>query len=636
MYKTFYQCQSRLRDIKSIDYFLARQICKSLNKEQDHLFFHSIMATSEALRNGHTCLKLDEEAQSDIETVFWQNLDENQEGYHFPILDEWHEYLSNLSLSPEDKQPLVYENNRLYLRRYWQFENELGAAIHTLLNKSTFQFEARDIEQKMEQARQVIERLFPHEVKIDSGITDELDWQKIAVANALLRQFTIIAGGPGTGKTFTVTKILAALQSLSDNTLKIAMVAPTGKAAQRLNESIQKAKSVLQKNKLTSIETLNSIPDTASTLHRLLGVIHGSHSFRFNETRKLPFDLILVDEISMIDLPLMTRLMRAIDEHCQIIMLGDADQLPSVAAGSILADLAPKQIPGYTIDSSKKISELTGCHIPVLDSKKNTLNLDHLTVLQKSHRFDGGGEIGQLARQVIGGNANESWILLKQGKEQIERVADYSFNQWIEQMVDDYYVPLFENKNLSDIQSLKNMFEQLNQFRFLAATRLGEQGVYSLNEIIEQYLRIKGLITSRNEYYPGRPIMVTENHYNVGLYNGDTGFLWLNEQGKLQAVFPDNESIRWLSLGRLPKVETVYAMTIHKTQGSEFSHVGLVLPEKDSLILSRELLYTGITRASQKLSVWSDKSVWNIGVRRKVQRYSGLGWKVFNQYTKNN
>jgi len=646
MYKTFQQCQKTLEGVQSIDFFLARQLCQAIQSDEQvqpsDLLFHTIMATSQALRNGHSCLKLDEEA----EAVYWDNPEQDKSGYQFPALDEWHKYLSASAVSPDDNQPLVYEQSRLYLRRYWQFEEELGTAIRTLIERRSSLDIAR--------GRSVVEQLFPQKENSEKYI--ELDWQKIAVANALGRQFTIIAGGPGTGKTFTVTRLLSALQTLSEKTLRITMVAPTGKAAQRLNESIQNAKSSLQKNQLASDETLQSIPDTASTLHRLLGVKPGSHNFRYNENKHLPFDVIVVDEISMIDLPLMSRLIRAVDQSCRIIMLGDADQLPSVAAGSVLADLAPRQVPGYSKATSRQLSELTGFDIPILEQSMNPVNetcltLDHLTVLQKSHRFDGSGEIGQLAGQVIGGDAERSWDLLAQGKEQIELVQSESIKQWIERLVEQYYVPLFANEDAAnnDISkrektqlSVNQAFKQLNKFRFLAATRLGEQGVSRINDYIEQYLRSRGLITAANEFYPGRPIMVTENHYHVGLFNGDTGLLWINAQEKLQAAFPqkkqqskdntdliESDSLRWLSLGRLPAVETVYAMTIHKTQGSEFAHIALVLPEQDSPILSRELLYTGITRASSQLSIWADKSIWKLGVRRQVQRYSGLSWRVF-------
>ncbi len=626
MYKNYQHCQKQLDGIKSIDFYLARQLCKALSREQDELLFHSIMATSQALRNGHTCLKLNEDSPEESESLYWHNQDEGKSGYLFPILEEWHQHLHAIELIPDAKHPLVYEDQRLYLRRYWQFENELGCAVSELINEQLISSSAVN----MEQARDIIDGLFP-KTKINSS--DELDWQKIAVANALIKRFTIIAGGPGTGKTFTVTKVLTALQSLYGNTLNIAMVAPTGKAAQRLNESIQKAKSFLRQDKLAAQKTLDSIPDTASTLHRLLGVISGSHNFRFHEKKPLSFDVILVDEVSMIDLPLMSRLIRALKENCRIIMLGDVDQLPSVAAGSVLADLALQQIPAYGKDSSEKLSQLTGFKIPVLQEDKNSINLDHLTVLQKSHRFDGVGEIGQLARLVIKGQDLKSWDYLQQAREQIKLVDNELFKQWIEQMTEQYYVPLLENisGSYNDFNSriLIDTFQKLTQFRLLAATRLGEQGIDRINEIVELTLSNKGLIPSGSEFYPGRPIMVTENNYNVGLYNGDTGLLWTNNQGKLQAVFQESESLKWLSLGRLPKVETVYAMTIHKTQGSEFAHVALVLPEKDSLILSRELLYTGITRASKQLSVWAEETVWTIGVKRKVQRNSGLTQRVF-------
>ncbi|MCU7799189.1 MAG: exodeoxyribonuclease V subunit alpha [gamma proteobacterium symbiont of Lucinoma myriamae] len=648
VYSTFKQCSAQLDGIQSIDYFLARLLSEALLKEQEQetaeqkdLLFHSIMAASQALRNGHTCLKLDAEASNENETLYWHNLneekaDENKPGYSFPLLADWNQYLSQLAITPDDNQPLVYEQRRLYLRRYWQLENELGNTIRSLINRPTDQQATFD----STSAQQIIEQLFPPSIDKNSAKDSEpLDWQKIAVANALIHPFTIIAGGPGTGKTFTVTKVLAALQALADNQLTIAMVAPTGKAAQRLNESIQKAKSILQKNKLASDATLNSIPDNASTVHRLLGVIPGNHDFRYNQNRQLSIDVILVDEISMIDLPLMTRLMRAIGNNCRIIMLGDADQLPSVAAGSVLADLAPRQAAGYSTQSSEQLRALTGFDIPVPEpSAQSLLNLDHLTVLQKSHRFDGSGEIGNLAKYVINGDVKKSWCYLEQGKEQVERIKDKSFYQWIDKMVEQYFLPLFQIvkvDNALDIKkpdlSIEQAYKQLNQFRFLAATRLGEQGVENINQTIEQSLRNKDLITSASEFYPGRPIMVTENHYNVGLYNGDTGLLWLNEDGLLQAMFPENDSVRCIGLGRLPKVETVYAMTIHKTQGSEFSHVGLVLPESDSLILSRELLYTGITRASEQLTVFGGEGVFELGVRRRVLRYSGLGDKVFTK-----
>jgi len=618
VYKSFQQCKDKLEGVLSIDFFLARLLCRSISNDTEDLLFHSIMATSEALRNGHSCLKIKCEA----EKLYWARNEVNKEtdkcGYLFPSTDCWDSYLSGCNISAEDNHPLVYDHNRLYLRRYWQFEVELGEIIKQLI--------ANNIIINLSQAKQIIDQLFIHNPNSENS--SEIDWQKIAVANALSKQFTIIAGGPGTGKTYTVTKLLAALQALSENKLSIAMVAPTGKAAQRLNESIQKSKSILQNQQLISIETLQSIPDTASTLHRLLGVISNSHNFRYNREKKLPFDCILIDETSMIDLPLMCRLLRAVKEDCRIIMLGDADQLPPVAAGSILSDLIPISKPSYSASNSQQLNQITGFDIPIAEK-----SYDYLTVLQKSHRFDGVGEIGQLAKLVINGEIDQSWNLLQQAKAQIQRVELQSIYSSIDSLIEQYYVPLFSaSLNISDA------FELLNQFRFLVVTRLGEQGLIKINEYIELYLLNNGYIKENKEFYPGRPIMVTSNHYQLGLYNGDIGVLWLNKHKQLYAVFPQtsessdtDDSYRWLSLGRLPAVETVYAMTIHKTQGSEFSHVALILPEQDSPILSQELLYTGITRASNKLTIFTDKLVWKLAVKHKISRYSGLKQRVFSQ-----
>ncbi|MFK5986920.1 MAG: exodeoxyribonuclease V subunit alpha [Pseudomonadota bacterium] len=624
MYANLQQCKNQLDGIQAIDYFLARQVCNSLQKAEDELLFHSIMATSQALRNGHSCLKIAAEANK----LCWENEETNKPGYLFPDALVWQEYLSCCGLDAENNHPLVYQFQRLYLRRYWLFEQQLSESIALLINQP--------LVIDVLKATQVVQQLFPAAIenKEFKSYATELDWQQIAVANTLDKQFSIIAGGPGTGKTFTVTKVMAALQSLFNSStgkwLNIAMVAPTGKAAMRLNESINKAKHILQQQQLISIATLEVIPDTATTIHRLLGVKRGSHNFRYNESRKLPYDVILVDEISMIDLPLMCRLFRALNESCQIIMLGDADQLPSVAAGSILSDLAPQQSNSYSLANSKNLQQLTGFKITAAIQK----NLDHLTVLQKSFRFDSGGEIAQLASDVIAGEEKKSWLFLNNAKKQLLYIQGISFLNWIDSMLEQYYLPLFRtNKNQPEL-TIEMAFLQLNQFRFLAATRKGEQGIELINDYIEQYLAHKGFIPAsqlalKQGFYHGCPIMVTENDYQLGLYNGDTGLIWL-KQGKLYAAFPANP-VRWINLSRLPAVETVYAMTIHKTQGSEFTHVALVLPAQDSPILSRELLYTGITRASDKLSIWAAQSIWNIAVKRKVQRYSGLQQRIFDK-----
>ncbi len=614
MNNSLYGLRQQLADIQAIDFFLARQLINSLDIIDSELLFYSVMALSEALREGHSCLLLSEYAGRQR----WADSAELKTGYQFPDLDSWHDYLSSLKLTEEEGHPLVYECQRLYLRRYWTFETELAEKINTFIESET--------ELDINTAQRVLEQLF---AGADSH--SEPDWQMIAVANSLLHTFSLITGGPGTGKTYTVTKLLSALQILSDRQLRIAMVAPTGKAAQRLNESIHAAKVYLLKENPELDVTLDAIPDSASTVHRLLGYLSGSHNFKYDNNRLLPYDVILVDEISMIDLPLMARLFRAVNSCCRVILLGDADQLPSVAAGSILSDLAPCKLTSYSQKNATLISKLTGFELNTNDSL-----YDYLTVLQKSRRFDSCGEIGQLAGRVIDGGSLSSWQLLEQGQKQIALNSADSFELWLKNLLDIYYKPLFTDQSLL---SVDEAFSLLNKFCFLCAVRQNEHSVTHINTLTEQYLKSQGLITITGEYYPGRPVMVVENHYASDLFNGDVGLLWLNEQGKLQAVFPQsmaagkheqavNNKYRWLSIGRLPRVETVYAMTIHKSQGSEFTHVALVLPEKDSPVLSRELLYTGITRAKERLDVYSHQSVWENTVRRRVQRFSGLALRV--------
>ena len=633
MYTSLKQCQNHLEGIQAIDFFLAREICHALKssrtKAMDDLLFHSIMATSQALREGHTCLKLTAIASNKHTCVYWSSnkpiddrssdlknkQDQNKAGYQFPLLDDWHNTLVALSLQAEAKQPLVYENKRLYLRRYWQFEDELGSMLYSRLQQMV---DSHSFDN--EQAKKIIQILFPKQ----ASISNEIDWQKIAVANALIHPMSIIAGGPGTGKTFTVTKLLLALQYLAPTPLRMALLAPTGKAAQRLNESIQKAKRVLSENPHIDAQYLATIPENANTVHRLLGVIPQSHDFRYGSDNHLPFDVILVDEVSMVDLALMTRLLRAVETQCRIIFLGDSDQLASVSVGSILADLMPeakRQANVYSQRCVVQLSDLTDVDFELSEANGY---YDYLTVLQKSYRFDGSGEIGNLAKKVISGDAKISWQYLSQAKKQIALIDLAHYQQWLDDMVEYYYVPIF-SAIAQGHTGLKEAIAWLKQFRFLAATRKGKYSVRSINDGVEQRLRQKGLIVADNDYYAGRPIMVTQNHYKLNLYNGDMGLLWPDSDGKLYAVFPEGDNdFRWLSLGRLPKVETVYAMTIHKTQGSEFDHVALVLPEQDSPLLSRELLYTAITRASKQLSVYTAKTIFIMAVKHQIQRYSGL------------
>jgi len=683
VYASYAQAKKAIASIEPIDYFFAQDLvqvfsaqasthisahlCSQINEQQATELFHLCMALSESLRTGHVCLPIHVLANTNygyLSDDFGLVL---HHGYQFSTVDVLDNLLNTIAISSDAAKPIIYHNNKLYMRRYFEFEETLFNAIAVKSSVCGNRYTEDDI-------KQCIETFFPdtndtadtkntvvepaqHLISKTTQLP-EIDWQKVAVANALNKSFSVIAGGPGTGKTYTVTKLLAALvylQQLTKSTapepLKMALVAPTGKAAQRLSESIVKAVSGFRG--VISDNVLDQIPHDTYTIHRLLGVIPNSPNFRFNANNLLNIDVLLIDEVSMVDLAMMNRIFRAIPAHCKVILLGDADQLPSVSAGNVLNDIAPRPFVGYSADNAKYLTYVAGVKIPKISKaaeKKYSLNnsstkalvandkeqatelseassneiavfnrYDNVTFLTKSRRFDGEGGIGQLAQAVITGNAEHSWQLLNQaeGDNQITHLQGELID-WLWPLVKKYYLPIFA------CNKVDTAFVLLSKFRVLCATRVGAQGVEYLNEFITSLLISKGVIDSGQTLYHGRPIMVSENNYHQGLYNGDIGFLWKNESGRLMAVFEDvNNRYKWVMTSKLPHYETVYAMTIHKTQGSEFSHVAMILSnQKENRLLSRELLYTGITRAKTQISIATNARAWRHGVNTKIVRYS--------------
>jgi len=652
-YVNFNTALQQISGILPIDYYFAKELTLQLMHKADSknvaVFFHLLMALSESLRNGHTCLPLETMAKHCLGFACDQDNIVSHHGFIFSDINDLTALLNETGIMPEDNEAVVFYQDKLYIRRYFTFESELSTTISERLGQKN--------KISVTGIQSCLDKLFS-----SNGNNEEIDWQKVAVANALNKNFSVIAGGPGTGKTYTVTKLLAALVVLNqakvaeefknkdqknqrtreEEQLKIALVAPTGKAAQRLSESIGKA--VDQFRGTIEDKVLNAIPLTAQTLHRLLGVIPNSPNFRHHQENLLSIDVLLIDEVSMVDLALLNRVFRALPKQCKVVLLGDADQLPSVAAGSVLSDIAPRPHPGYSKVNCQYLAKV--CQLEdlikqhtVSSRSAKTLAADHITYLIKSRRFDNEGGIGQIAKAVINGQSNDSWNLLKStqhdssktnvGERQLSLLAG-DYNTWLPALIDAYYLPLFGCQNIADAFSL------LNKFRILCATRKGECGVESYNEIVKDYFVQKGKIGVSQDLYHAKPIMISENDYRLGLYNGDIGLIWKNEVGHLMAVFEgsteenndqqsNSQNLKWIMPSRLPCYESVYAMTIHKTQGSEFNHVALILPKQtDNKLLSRELLYTGITRAKENLSVLSNAGVWRHAVEAQVKRDSGF------------
>ncbi|NTS78562.1 exodeoxyribonuclease V subunit alpha [Catenovulum sp. SM1970] len=595
-------CLAELAGIEAIDFYLAQRLCQRLAVKDDDisLMMHLIIRLSQSVREGHACIDVVNLANK--QPWFKQLIDESTGLYQFPSEVNIISVLNQYRVTPDDQAEFVFDSHTklLYLRRYWQFETELATLVNTKLSVSNLD------EQQITKANQLLSHLF------DQSSTTQLDWQKIAVANSLDRSLAIIIGGPGTGKTTTVVKLLATLCSINEE-FNIALVAPTGKAAQRLSESIIKAKQTLNVDNALK----DKVPEQATTIHRLLGIGSQAHKPKFNKTQRLDYDLILIDEASMVDLALMTRLFRALSDNTRVLLLGDADQLPSVSTGSVLADIAPRPIKGFSLSRCQYLDKLNA-NPQLIDNHA----LDFLTELKVSYRFDENSGIGHLAKATLSGDyQTASAILLDTVYQDIcyqPQLTEDTFNHYV-----DAYIG-----TISNAESVQIAFSRLNQFRFLCATREGEQGVDQINIKVEARLKKLNKIARDSDYfYHAKPIMITANHYNLNLYNGDIGLIW-HHQGKLMVAFESSEGIRWLSLSRLPKHETVYAMTIHKTQGSEFGHVVILLPDYYSSIMSRELIYTGLTRAKSQLAIFGENRLLKQAIEHRVERQSGLAARI--------
>lgn len=463
--------------------------------------------------------------------------------------------------------------------------------------------------------------------KLDALVPEALccNGQKLAAATAAARPFAVISGGPGTGKTTTVAKLLAILVETGLQAGKapaIRLVAPTGKAAARLTESIGSALQALD----LPPEWVEAIPTEAGTLHRLLGVIPGRSQFRHHAGNPLHLDLLVVDEASMVDLPMMARLLDALPSHARLILLGDKDQLASVEAGAVLGDICSFIEQGISPAQAQWLSRQTGYRLQ--GSPAGAPVRDSLCLLAKSWRFDQHSGIGQLARACNSGDATAVESVWGAG------FADISLHPWageaydalIAQGVAGYGAYL---KAARAGEAPAAVFKAFNSFQILCALRDGPFGVLGLNERLELALSRAGLIARDGDWYAGRPVMVVRNDHGVGLYNGDMGLCLPDETGRLKVWFeqPDG-TLRALLPSRLPPHETVYAMTIHKSQGSEFAHTVLVLPDSPSPLLTRELVYTGITRAKARLDLYGDRALLAQAVRKKTERYSGLAERL--------
>jgi len=545
-----------------------------LNHGDDNIVAIVAALLTDAVSQGHVCLNLDFVSHHDLVQC-----------------EDKSDLLNRLKNShvvgaAGDYKPLILtDDGLLYLYRYWQDEQHVAKAIR--------------------QRCKSIELINPDKLQQDFSDWQSshagVDWQKIAVLMALTRQFSVISGGPGTGKTTIVLRLLQMLYGQKAG-FKIALAAPTGKAAARLQQAISDSGN-------PSLE--------AKTLHRLLGITANNDKGRYSQQKPLPIDVLIVDEASMIDISLMAKLMQALPANARLILLGDSQQLASVESGAVLANLCAKP-PQFTPDFTHQVNTFTGMSLDSTEQEGSVLN-NSVVLLQHSYRFDDKSDIGQLAKAVQSGDIQAVYSVIEQAavplwQQQLDTIS-------IQNHVFDQYHAYFDtvSRHVDALDCLKS-FEQ---YHVLCALRQGPHSVASVNELIERRLQKQGWKTHQ-AFYPGRPIMVVQNDYRQRLFNGDTGLVLFDENGVLKACFMVESAVRWVDLSRLPAHETAFAMTIHKSQGSEFDNVSVLLPEEETALLNRELLYTAITRAKKQVTLISTEMILAKTVSSRHQRETGL------------
>lgn len=688
--------------IEAIDKFVAKAFgfIDELAQEERFIWAGVLAYLSYMQRNGHSCIYLKEVAgttlfkETDTEEaaglsaqvqesesassihnpqgVIYQQEPEQalKTGLELPQLTPLLKIVKSALGNEQVAQLFVYENGRLYSRRYYEFEQEVARDIVKRAALTPLTEDAND------KVKQLWPAIFPTET------TDQQDWQQIAVAKSLMQGFCVINGGPGTGKTYTVLRLLLALQAC-DKDLNIVLAAPTGKAQQRMTESIVNSIEGLRGK--VEDTALDNVPIDAVTLHRLLGLREYGVSTKYNQHNQLAADVLIVDEASMVDLALMTRIVRALPDHARLYFIGDADQLPAVELGNVLEQLvsnttrfdveenaSPSDESSLHIDSDplslggvpslmrQHIATLCP-HLPMLPVNEQAKS--YVATLQAPQRFK--GQVAKVATAIQKGDAGGAIAAIAEESDGSSKTANLAattksrlkegVHLWSEgevgsrdlhELAKESFFPIF------DANSADEALNRLNYVRWLTPVRKGAMGVEGLNSLV--FDAIKHKIKKREgHFYQGQPIMIVKNHHPQRLSNGEVGVIWPDSTGKLYAWFYQDakgadqqassgtgenatgvqnqmqkQVLRSISLSRVPQFETVYAMTIHKSQGSEFNHVVLILPKPDSEktanLFHRGLVYTGLTRAKGGCLIISDNTTFSHMVQRVDKRYSGL------------
>jgi exodeoxyribonuclease V alpha subunit len=581
-----------------------------LAETQDEAVVLGAAFAARAPRLGHVCVDLarvGETASADTD------LPVDLDALPWPEPEDWPGKMAASPLVGVDR-PLHLQGSTLYLDRLWSDELQV----------------ASDLSARAEDAAPGVDLTL-----LAAGLGElfsegiDPDLPRMAAATAVLCRVSVVAGGPGTGKTTTVARVLVLLEAQAaaagHRPPLVALAAPTGKAAARLGEAVHDGAEELPvgdevRTRLLALE--------GSTIHRLLGFNPGNRTrFRHHRLNRLPHDVVVVDETSMVSLSLMARLVEAIRADARLILVGDPEQLASVEAGAVLGDIVGPATDALQMDETTRaqLAAVTGQAVPGGERTSASAIGNGIVVLRRVHRFGGG--IARLAEAIQRGDAdgavaalqesdsNVQWLardalLSPEGLDEVRALAVDSGRTVIEAAVDGFAA---------------QAIDALGRFRLLCAHRRGPEGVTTWMQHVERWLHeeVVGFSTGA-DWYVGRPVIVTENDYALQLYNGDTGVVVATGDGRLAAAFERGGAVVEVSPTRLAAVDTVYAMTVHKSQGSQFDVVAFVLPGTDSRILTRELLYTAVTRARERLVVVGGEEAIRSAVERPISRASGL------------
>ena len=580
--------------ISDLDYHFARFVA-ARDPEGGILPGLAAALVSRSRAEGHVCIDLRQWAEGGVRHL---------PALPLPSADAWRRALAASPVvgAPGEKRPLCLDGWRLYLRRYWDYERKVAEGLLAMALDGTGRLGSEGL-------KGLIGTVFPDGER------------RIAAFAAARRRLVVVTGGPGTGKTTTAAGILEVLIGLAPPGQRVALAAPTGKASVRLQEVVKGFRP-----STVPVEVFErAMPEGAVTIHRLLGAGRGGCSFRFHRANPLPHTIVVVDEASMVDLALFSRLLDALGPGARLILLGDKDQLASVEAGSVLGDICNIGARRSYSAAFRRECLLGTGREPGGDTKEDEGVWDCIVELTKSRRFREGGGIGELGRLINLGKAREALDLAKGDPtgavswRELPPEGDLAaaLREWL----------LARHGGIPASTDPEALGAFLNRHRVLAVTREGPYGVYRLNVVIETLLFRHGLVRGRRgEWYPGRIVLITQNDYTLGLFNGDVGIALEGPDGSGPGVYfpsPDG-TLRRIPPLRLPAHETAFATTVHKSQGSECDEVLFIMPDRDVPILTRELVYTAVTRAREKCHIWGREEVFQRALGRRIERSSGL------------